>query len=120
MVQGAAKLIKNARDRKKGSAEATGRAEGAASGEMKGAGSMKVGGLMGGMAAFMNKGKGKGGLRGMVEQVVDEKLEGGSKSSEENQAKTLKTPKNDATTKELTTSSKDASIAEGVTRLYKQ
>jgi hypothetical protein len=114
------KLVKKLRDRKKGSAEDTARAEGAASGEMKSENSMKMGGLMGGMADFMNKGKRTGGLRSMVERVVDEKLEGGSKSSEENQAKTLKTPKNDATTKELTTSSKDASIVEGVTRLYKQ
>ena len=120
VIGGALSLAKKARDRKKGSAEATGRAEGAASGEMKSANSMRMGGLMGGMADFMNRGKRTGGLRGMVERVVDEKLEGGSKSPEENEAKTLKTPKNDATTKELTTSSKDASIAEGVTRLYKQ
>lgn len=114
------KLVKKLRDRKKGSAEDTSRAEGAASGEIKSANSMKMGGLMGGMAAFMNKGKGKGGLRGMVEQVVDEKLEGGGEKPKESEEKVLKTPKNDATTKELTTSSKDASIAEGVTRLYKQ
>jgi hypothetical protein len=114
------KLVKKMRDRKKGSAEDTSRAEGAASGEIKSANSMKMGGLMGGMAAFMNKGKGKGGLRGMVEQVVDEKLEGGGEKPKESEEKVLKTPKNDATTKELTTSSKDASIAEGVTRLYKQ
>jgi hypothetical protein len=120
VIGGALSLAKKARNRKKGSAEATGRAEGAASGEMRSAGSMRMGGLMGMKADMFNRGSMKGGLRGMVERVVDEKLEGGSKSPEENQEKTLKTPKNDATTKELTTSSKDASIAEGVTRLYKQ
>ena len=114
------KAIKKLRDRKKGSAEDTSRAEGAASGEIKSANSMKMGGLMGMQADMFNKGKGKGGLRGMVERVVDEKLEGGGEKSKESDEKVLKTPKNDATTKELTTSSKDASITAGVTRLYKQ
>lgn len=54
--------------------------------------------------------------RADIEQIVDEKLSGRSN----NQANTLKTPKNDATTKELTTSSKDNAAQEAVTRLYKQ
>ena len=114
------KLVKKMRDRKKGSAEDTARAEGAASGEMKSANSMKMGGLMGGMADFMNRGKRTGGLRGMVERVVDEKLEGGGEKPKESEEKVLKTPKNDATTKELTTSTKDDVAKEAVARLYKQ
>ena len=56
----------------------------------------------------------------MVERVVDEKLDGGAEKPKESEEKVLKTPKNDATTKELTTSTKDAAADEAVTRLYKQ
>lgn len=113
---GAIDMVKRLRARKKGSAEANGRAEGSASGEVESANSMKTGG----MADFMNRGKRNDGLRGMVERIVDEKMGGETEKPKENDAKVLKTPKNDATTKELTTSTKDAASNEAVTRLYKQ
>tara|TARA_R100001510_G_scaffold31657_1_gene28294 strand:+ start:435 stop:830 length:396 start_codon:yes stop_codon:yes gene_type:complete len=100
------KLVKKLRDRKKGSAEATGRAEGAAQ-EARPSAKEVLGGKT-------------GDLETTIERVVDRKLGNESEKPKENDAKVLKTPKNDATTKELTTSSKDASIIEGVTRLYKQ
>jgi hypothetical protein len=119
-VGGAINMVKRLRDRKKGSAEANGRAEGSASGEIKGTSSTRMGGLAGMKADMFNRGSMKGGLRGMVERVVDEKLEGGGEKPKESEEKVLKTPKNDATTKELTTSTKDAAADEAVTRLYKQ
>jgi len=91
---------------KKGSAEATGRAEGAAQEARPSA-----------KEALEGK---KSNLETTIERVVDRKLGNESEKPQESDAKVLKTPKNDATTKELTTSSKDASIAEGVNRLYKQ
>tara|TARA_Y100001938_G_C7870151_1_gene319879 strand:+ start:92 stop:445 length:354 start_codon:yes stop_codon:yes gene_type:complete len=94
---------------KKGSAEATGRAEGEDSGTV----SQKK-------AAMFSQGRKEGGLRPAIERIVDEKMSGQTEKAGETDTKVLKTPKNDATTKELTTSSKDASIAEGVNRLYKQ
>ena len=100
------KLVKKLRDRKKGSAEATGRAEGAAQ-EARPSAKEVLGGKT-------------GDLETTIERVVDRKLGNESEKPKENDAKVLKTPKNDATTKELTTSSKDASIIESVTRLYKQ
>jgi hypothetical protein len=45
---------------------------------------------------------------------------GQREKAEETDAKVLKTPKNDATTKELTTSTKDDMAKEAVARLYKQ
>lgn len=115
-VGGAINMVKRLRDRKKGSAEANGRAEGSASGEIKGTSSTRMGGL----AGMLGKKDRNQGLRSMVERVVDEKMGGETEKPKENDAKVLKTPKNDATTKELTTSTKDAAADEAVTRLYKQ
>ena len=94
---------------KKGSAEAVGRAEG---GEKSG--------RIRGIAGMFGKRNRNQGLRNMVERVVDEKMSGETEKPKESEGKTLKTPKNDATTKELTTSTKDAAKEEAVTRLYKQ
>jgi len=120
LLGGAFDMVKRLQGRKKGSAEANGRAEGSASGEIKGTSSTRMGGLAGMKANMFKRGSMKGGLRGMVERVVDEKLDGGGEKPKESEEKTLKTPKNDATTKELTTSTKDAASNEAVTRLYKQ
>jgi len=108
-IGGAFGMVKRLRDRKKGSAEAVGRAEGA-----------EEGGKTKGLMNMFGKKDRNQGLRNMVERVVDEKMSGETKKPEENDAKVLKTPKNDATTKELTTSTKDAAADEAVTRLYKQ
>ena len=94
---------------KKGSAEATGRAEG----EDSGAISRKKAGMF-------SQGRREGGLRPVIERIVDEKMGGQREKAEETDAKVLKTPKNDATTKELTTSTKDDMAKEAVARLYKQ
>ena len=112
-------------DRLKGKAEATSTPEGKEPGEKelyKGK-DMNKGSIMDGLRKMkdFNKKQEEGNKeetssRADIEQIVDEKLSGGSN----NQAKTLKTPKNDATTKELTTSSKDNAAQEAVTRLYKQ
>jgi len=91
---------------KKGSAEATGRAEGAAQ-EARPSAKEALGGKT-------------GDLETTIERVVDRKLGNESEKPQESNAKVLKTPKNDATTKELTTSSKDMSAKDIVNRIYKQ
>tara|TARA_R110000765_G_C18779194_1_gene591115 strand:+ start:301 stop:714 length:414 start_codon:yes stop_codon:yes gene_type:complete len=106
----------------KGSAEKVGQPEGEESGkrELYSGKEMNKGSAidrMRKMSKFNDKQKQEGvSSRADIEQMIDEKVGGG----DNNQAKTLKTPKNDATTKELTTSSKDNAAQEAVTRLYKQ
>ena len=91
---------------KKGSAEATGRAEGAAQEARPSA-----------KEALESK---KNNLETTIERIVDKKLGNESEKPRESDVKVLKTPKNDATTKELTTSSKDMSAKDIVNRIYKQ
>ena len=107
-VVGAVNALTRNKD-KKGSAEATGRAEG----EDSGAISQRKAGMF-------SQGRREGGLRPVIERIVDEKMGGQREKAEETDAKVLKTPKNDATTKELTTSTKDDMAKEAVARLYKQ